>query len=198
MNHDWDGYGNEAENDFVEDDVEYYALRPNKTRIKKEIKALFDLAEELSSLTPGQLAGFELPETLHNSLLEAGSMPPKGARKRLLKYIAGQFHKMDVEPILERLARLKNQSAHGLREHHAAERWRDRLLQGDAEALTKLLGQWPSADSQKIKQLMRNAGKELEQGKPPKSARIIYRYLKDLFALENKVEASGDGVEGMD
>ena len=40
-----------------------------------------------------------------------------------MKFITGQLHKIDVEPVLEKLARMKNESAHAVREHHIAERW---------------------------------------------------------------------------
>jgi ribosome-associated protein len=47
--------------------------------------------------------------------------------------------------------------------------------------LTELLDNYPTADSQQVRQLQRNAKKELATGKPPKSARLLYKYLKILF-----------------
>jgi ribosome-associated protein len=175
---------NEEQDYYYEEDdeIEYYAVRPNKTRIKKEIAALFDLGEELSKLSPALLDTFELPENIRKSVLEVSGMPHKGARKRLLKYIAGQLHKIEVEPILEKLARIKNKSAHGIREHHIAERWRDRLIKGNNEDLAELLDEMPNADSQHLRQLMRNAQKEAAAMKPPKSSRLLYRYLKELLS----------------
>jgi ribosome-associated protein len=175
---------NEEQDYYYEEDdeIEYYAVRPNKTRIKKEIAALFDLGEELSKLSPALLDTFELPENIRKSVLEVSGMPYKGARKRLLKYIAGQLHKIEVEPILEKLARIKNKSAHGIREHHIAERWRDRLIKGNNEDLAELLDEMPNADSQHLRQLMRNAQKEAAAMKPPKSSRLLYRYLKELLS----------------
>ena len=197
MNQDWEeGFDHEREFADEEDEVEYYAIRPNKTRIKKEIAELFDLGEELSKLTPEQLTAFEFPEIIQSSLLEVADMPHKGARKRLLKYIAGQLHKLDVDPILERMARMNSQSAHGVREHHLAERWRDRLLQEDGgEALTEAIAQWPHGDSQKMNQLIRNARKEAQNNKPPKSARQLYRYFRELIDSDNKGQI---GVETKD
>jgi ribosome-associated protein len=175
---------NEEQDYYYEEDdeIEYYAVRPNKTRIKKEIAALFDLGEELSKLSPALLDTFELPENIRKSVFEVSGMPHKGARKRLLKYIAGQLHKIEVEPILEKLARIKNKSAHGIREHHIAERWRDRLIKGNNEDLAELLDEMPNADSQHLRQLMRNAQKEAAAMKPPKSSRLLYRYLKELLS----------------
>jgi len=184
------------EYEYDEDDgVEYYAVRPNKTQLKKEIAALFALGEKMSELTVTQLNTLELPENIHKAVIEASGMPHKGARKRLLKFIAGQLHKIDVEPIVEKLARLENKSAHAVREHHIVERWRDQLMTGGDDALTVLLDEYPDADRQHLRQLLRNAQKEAEAAKPPRSSRLLYRYLKVLFKFE---EVSEDGAGDTD
>lgn len=167
-------------------EIVYYAIRPNKTQLKKDIAVLFVLAEKMSTLTPLQLSRLELPDNLLKAVLEVSGMPHKGARKRLLKFIAGQLHKINVEPINEKLARLENRSAHAAREHHIVERWRDRLISGGNEALAILLDEQPEADRQHLRQLIRNAQKEAETNKPPKSSRLIYRYLKQLFEFESE------------
>lgn len=173
-------YDDEAEE---EDEVEYYAVRPNKTRIKKEIAAIFAMAEEISALAPAHIAEFELLENIEKALCDAGKMGRNAAKKRLLKYITGQMRELDVDAIREKLARLKNRSAHGVREHHQAERWRDQLL-GEAgnAALTQLVSEFPEADTQHLRQLQRNALKEAKEAKPPKSARLLYKYLKQLIS----------------
>lgn len=165
-----------------EEEERVYAVRPNKTQIKKEIAAIADLAEELAGLAPNQIKSFGLPEVIENAILQVAAMPLKGARKRQLKYITAALRKLDLTEIVEKLARLKSKSAHAVREHHLAERWRDKLVadQGN-NLLTELLAEYPQADSQQIRQLQRNAKKEAATGKPPKSARQLYKYLKGLF-----------------
>jgi ribosome-associated protein len=173
-------------------EIVYYAVRPNKTQIKKDMAVLFTLSEEMSELSVTQLKCLELPENIHKAVVEVSGMPHKGARKRLLKFVTGQLHKIDVEPILEKLARMKNKSAHAVREHHIAERWRDKLIAEGSNALTELLNEQPQADRQQLRQLLRNAQKEAEAAKPPKSSRLLYRYLKDLFKVENETDFEGE------
>ena len=175
-------------------EIVYYAVRPNKTQLKKDMAALFALSEEMSELSATQLKYLELPENIHKAVVEVSGMPHKGARKRLLKFITGQLHKIDVEPILEKLARMKNKSAHAVREHHIVERWRDKLIAEGNEALTELLNEQPHADRQQLRQLLRNVQKEAEVAKPPKSSRLLYRYLKNLLKVEGETE-SEDVVE---
>jgi ribosome-associated protein len=177
-------------------EIVYYAVRPNKTQIKKDLAVLFALSEEMSELSAAQLKLLELPEKIHKAVEEVAGMPHKGARKRLLKFITGQLHKINVEPVLEKLARMKTQSAHAVREHHIAERWRDKLIAGGHEALTELLDEQPQADRQQLRQLLRNAQKEAQANKPPKSSRLLYRYLKDLFKVEGEDEFDQEIEEG--
>ncbi|WP_262964440.1 ribosome biogenesis factor YjgA [Methylobacter psychrophilus] len=169
-------------------EIVYYAIRPNKTQIKKELAVLFALSEELSELSAAQVKYLELPDNIHKGVMEVSGMPHKGARKRLLKFITGQLNKIDIDPILEKLARMKNQSAHAVREHHIVERWRDRLIAGGNNALTEFLNEQPDADRQQLRQLLRNIQKETQAGTPPKSSRLLYRYLKDVFKIEGELE----------
>ncbi|MEI8208212.1 MAG: DUF615 domain-containing protein [Methylococcales bacterium] len=169
-------------------EIVYYAVRPNKTQLKKDLAVLFALSEEISNLSAPQVKNLELPENIHKAVMEVSGMPHKGARKRLLKYITGQLNKIDVEPILENLARMKNKSVHSVREHHIVERWRDRLIKGGNEALTEFLNEQPDADRQQLRQLLRNIQKEAEASKPPKSFRLLYRYLKGVFNFDEDVD----------
>jgi ribosome-associated protein len=170
------------------EDVEYYAIRPNKTRIKKDIAELFTLGETMSKLSAAHLNSLELPENIHKAVSEVTGMPHTGARKRLLKYIAAQLHKMDVSPFQEKLARIQSKSAHAVREHHITEHWRDKLINEGISALTELFDEQPTADLQHIRQLLRNIKKESDSNNPPKSSRLLYRYLKSLFQFETDAE----------
>lgn len=201
------------EDDFIEDDFDdedfdeghfeiympeeeperVYAIRPNKTQIKQEIAAIADFAEKIVALTTTQLKALELPEPLQVAISQAAVMPHKGARKRQLKYITAALRKLDLTAIEEKIARLTSKSVHSVREHHQAERWRDQLVADTSHAvLTQLLDQYPHADSQHIRQLQRNAKKELASQKPPKSARLLYKYLKTLFEVPSEIATTDD------
>ncbi len=169
-------------------EIVYYAVRPNKTQIKKEIAVLFALGEQMAALSAAHIKSLELPDNIYKAVTEVARMQPTGARKRLLKYVAGQLHKIDASPILEKVARLQNKSAHAVREHHLSEQWRDRLIAEGNDALTDFLDEYPHVDRQQLRQLIRNAQKEAEMAKPPKSSRLLYRYLKSLLQTETEEE----------
>lgn len=168
---------NEFEQPLNEDAPE----KPSKTQLKRESAALHEMAAELAALPAAQLEALELPEAIFKSVVEASHMPAKGARKRLLKYIGGLLRDADADAVREKLAQIKNQSVHSAREHHKIERWRDRLIQENDEALTELLNDYPEADRQHLRQIVRNAKLELKKEKPPRYARELFRYLRALI-----------------
>ena len=176
--------GDEIEYDEHGDVIEYYAIRPNKTQIKYDIAETAKISEELTHLSSSQLVSMKLPEGLDKAIKEAKKMPAtKPARKRQLKFITAQLRKFEIGLIMEVLDRLKTKNAHGVREHHQAESWRDELIASENNStLTTLLNEFPNADRQQLSQLQRNAKKELKMDKPPKSSRLLYQYLKELIS----------------
>lgn len=155
--------------------------QPSKSRLKRDSAALQSLAAELAALPRTQLDLMGLSETMYTSVCEAASMPHKGARKRLLKFIGGMLRKMDADVIRNNLDQIKNQNKNASRELHKIEQWRDRLLAEENQALTELITEFPMADRQQIRQLIRNAKKEIQLEKPPKSARLLFKNLRTLF-----------------
>lgn len=176
--------GDEIEYDENGDIIEYYAIRPNKEQIKREIAEIAKLAEQLTHLTGSQLASMKMPEAIENAITSAKKMPgTKPARKRQLKFITAKLRDIDLDKVTEVIERINTKSAHGVREHHQAEQWRDTLIACENNnALTELLNEQPTADRQHLRQLQRNAQKEAKASKPPKSARILYQYLKELIS----------------
>jgi ribosome-associated protein len=59
------------------------------------------------------------------------------------------------------------------------ERWRLKLLEEDA-ALEELIAAYPRADVQRLRALIRNAKREAQANKPPKSFRELFHVLREL------------------
>lgn len=163
-----------------DDETEFYAIRPNKSQIKREIETIADFVKDLIKLSTAQLNQLELEDSLLKAISIAATTT-KGAQKRQIKYVVGLLRKIDIAPIQEKLARMQSKSAHAVREHHVVERWRDHLISGDDTVLTQLLDEYPNMNHQQIRQLIRNAKKETLSAQPPKSARLLYQYLKTII-----------------
>ena len=168
-----------------------YAVRPNKTQIKKEIKALNHLGQELIAMSPSALKKVPLSDTMRQAI-DDGRRFQRGALQRQLRRIAALMQAEDVAAIQLELARQKQPTKQQTAELHQLEQWRDRLIGGDERLLTELIDQYPVIDRQHIRQLVRNAGAELKRNSTPKSARLLFKYLSE---IKRVTPVAADDVE---
>ena len=157
--------------------------RVSKSQLKRDSAALQGLASELATLSRGQLESLNLSDELFDAVEHASAIKKGGAHKRQIKYTGGLLRKMDVEPILEGLNRLKSTSVEWRKRHHRIEKWRDRLLIEGDTALTDLLTEFPSVDRQRMRQLIRGAQQQDSAGKPPTARRSLYQYLREQLEI---------------
>ncbi len=153
----------------------------SKSQRKRDMTALQELGETLVKLPANQLSTIPMPENLLNAVMAARNITERGARKRQFQYIGKVMRKIDAAPIQVALDALNNQSQHAAREFHRVERWRDRLLSEGDSAVSDFISAYPAADSQHLRQLIRNVERELSANKPPSSARTLFRYLRDIM-----------------
>ncbi len=155
----------------------------SKSQLKREAHALKDLGDELSNLKSDQLAAIPMEENLRAAIEETRRLKARGVRsglRRQLQYLGKLMRRAEVEPIQEALARIQGTHAEEKAVLHRSERWRDRLIEEGDAALGELLDEYPHADRQHLRQLIRNAQREAKAGKPPKSAREIFKAVRSL------------------
>jgi ribosome-associated protein len=87
---------------------------------------------------------------------------------------------VDAEQIREKLAVWDGVSREHTARVHLVERWRERLLEDEAE-LGELVAAHPGTDTQHLRNLIRNARVERDAGRPPKSFRELFRALRDIL-----------------
>lgn len=161
-----------------DDDLE--DLPPSKTKIKKQMHELQDLGAQLTTLSKEKWRELDLPEALLEALMDHKRITKFGAQKRQLQYIGRLMRDVDPAPIIAKLEAWSGTSRQHTAWLHQVEHWRDRLLE-DGEALTELLAAHPQADAQHLRTLIRNAQKEKELAKPPKSYRELFQALRDII-----------------
>jgi ribosome-associated protein len=149
----------------------------SKSQIKRELQAIKDLGKELVELTPKDLAKLEIEQDLLDQILKAKDLT-HGALKRQIGFIGGLLAKHDHETIHANLVKLRQPHNGEVKQFHQLEQWRDQLLAGDDSVMTVLRNQFEDFDIQHVRQLVRNATKELSQNKAPKSARLLFKYLQ--------------------
>lgn len=162
----------------------------SKSQVKRDMHALQDLGEELVKLTKDQFKKFDMPENLRDAIAEARRLTSRGALKRQLQFVGRVMRSIeDPAPLYEQLDAIRGQSRQAAAKLHRIERWRDRLLDEGDPVLEELLVQHPEVDRQYLRQLLRNAHKETLANKPPRSKRLLFRYLRELM------EADTDGQQ---
>jgi ribosome-associated protein len=153
---------------------------PSKTRRKQEMHALQDIGEQLVQLDFKRLTELGLPDTLTDAILEARRMRKHGALRRQMQFIGKLMRNVDAEPIREKLDAWSGLNLKHTAWLHTLERWRERLL-ADEQAIGDLGQQYPAADLQQLRTLIRNAQKERLANKPPKSFRALFQELQRII-----------------
>jgi ribosome-associated protein len=157
--------------------------RPSKTQRKRESSALQDLGAALVELSAEQLAKIDMTDSLRIAVRDAKRITRHEARRRQMQYIGKLMRSTDPQPIQAALDEIAGVSTAATERMHRLERLRSRLLEDEAAALDEITARYPGtagADLQQLRQLRRNALKEHEQNKPPRSFREIFRTLKSL------------------
>jgi len=165
--------GNEAAEELEED------LPKSKSQIKREMHELQALGKQLVELSPKQLVDIPISDKLRDAVIAARSLK-HGAIRRQLQYIGSLMPKEDETSIRRMLHKLQQPHKDEVKAFHQLEQWRDELLHGDQELLNELVIKFENFDRQHVRQLIRNSKKEQELNKPPKSARLLFKYLTEM------------------
>jgi ribosome-associated protein len=150
----------------------------SRTKKKQQVEELQKLGAALVDLPAVQLDALGLPALLLAAVREAQRITSHGARRRQMQYIGKLMRKVDPEPVRAALAMIAGQSALARAQQRRLEGWRERLI-GDDLALTAFAGEHPGADLQELRTLIRNARKEIAEGKPPRAQRELFRLLRN-------------------
>lgn len=176
-NHPEDEWLDDAPDNHEEEDEEIIWV--SKSEIKRDAEELKRLGAELVDLGKNSLDKIPLDERLRNEI-ELAQRIKKEGRRRQLQLIGKLLRSIDVEPIRIALDKLKNRHNQQVALFHKLEMLRDRLIDEGDEAMTDVIALYPQADRQQLRSMIRNAQKEKAGNKPPKSARQIFQYLREL------------------
>jgi ribosome-associated protein len=155
--------------------------RPSKSQRKRDAHALQDLAESLLELADSELERVPMPERLRDAVLEGRRIKAHGALARQKQYLGRLMRDIDPAPIRDALDEVHARGHAHTAHFHRIERWRDRLIAEGDPALEALLEEAPQADRQHLRSLVREVTKERALNHPPRAARVLFRYLRELF-----------------
>lgn len=163
-----------------EEDIEYVS----KTQVKRELQALRDLGKAMLDMSDAKLAKLPISDRVKEAVKQGRSFKMK-ALKRQIQHLGVLLRDEDVEAIRAALETETQQQQRQNRVFHQLENWRDALVAGDKDTLNDVIAAYHELDRQYLMQLIRNAGKEKAQNKPPKSSRALFAYLRELHEQKN-------------
>ncbi|MGB3393892.1 MAG: ribosome biogenesis factor YjgA [Stenotrophomonas sp.] len=158
-------------------------LGESRSQNRREALEVLALGETLVDLTAAQLAKLPIPENLLEHIEYSKRITSYGARKRQLAFLAKQMRREEdavLEAIRDALEANSETSKRSVALMHRIEHWRERLLAEGDVALAELLDEYPGADRQQLRTLVRNALAEKAKNKPPRAFREIYQVLREL------------------
>jgi ribosome-associated protein len=155
--------------------------RPSKGALKRQAEELQELGEALIDMPDEALALLPLPEILRDAVMNARRFTSHGARLRQRQYIGKLMRKIDAAPIRAAIEEQRRAELMAARRFRRIETWRDRLIREPDIAVAQLKEELPAADADHVRSLALSAAQELQQGRAPRAARVLFQYLRDLM-----------------
>ena len=155
----------------------------SRTKKKQQVEELQKLGAALIALPAATLDALDLPAALLAAVREAQRITSHGARRRQVQFIGKVMRKIDPAPVRAAVAAISNQSAAARASQKRLEQWRERLI-GDDAVLTEFASAHAGADLQAMRALIRNARKEIAEGKPPRAQRELFRLIREFHEVK--------------
>jgi ribosome-associated protein len=155
---------------------------PSKSELKRQVRALQDLGDELVALPAVELDALELPDDLRDAVFAGRRITAHGARVRQRLYIGKLLRQIDVEPIRAAMARRADTDRQRIHREHVIEQWRERLLADETAAWTELGNLVAPSELSPLRGLVRQARAERDAARPPAAARQLFRRLRELLS----------------
>lgn len=165
---------------FIDEDI----IIVSKTEIKNDMKDMQKLAETICKLNRTQRAKLTINEEIEAALIIADKIKGKhDAYHRNVQFIAKQLFESDYDLIQAEIDKMNNRHAQEHINNAKLEAIREQLVtQGDSKT-EELLAEYEGFERQRMRQLVRQAAKEVKQEKPGKSFKELFKYLKEHIAL---------------
>ncbi|NLC20571.1 MAG: DUF615 domain-containing protein, partial [Halomonadaceae bacterium] len=131
------------------------------------------------AMSPAERARLPLSEDMLAAVEETGRIRSHEGRRRHMQYVGKVMRREDLTAIQAVFDEIEQEERRRDLAFHRLEKWRDRLIDEDDNAVEAFIAEHPDADRQALRQLIRNAKSERERGKPPTNARRLFKLIRD-------------------
>ncbi len=138
------------------------------------------LGRKIVAMSKAQRAKLPLDDDMKDALVLADKIKNKHeAAKRHMQYIGKLLREADLEAIHLAMDAIANKHQQETIKFQQLEQLRDQLIAGNNDDAEALLAESPNMERQKLRQLIRQAAKEVKAEKPGKSYRDLFQYIKE-------------------
>ena len=160
---------------------------PSKSQRKRDMHALQALGERLVELPASQLERIELPPELVEAIALARRITAREGRRRQLQYVGKLMRRVDADAVRARLEVDDAQHRLETAVMHAAERWRDALIESP-ERFAEFTARHPAA-ARSLHPLVRAARAEHAKQQRGRHYRELYRELREVLLADARPTA---------
>ncbi|MBN2192889.1 MAG: DUF615 domain-containing protein [Polyangiaceae bacterium] len=154
---------------------------PSRSQKKRDAREVGDLGAALVRLGPAALKRLPIDDELRDAVGACRGMQ-RGALARHLRFLGKLLRSRDHAAIAQAMADVGQASGAEILREKAVESWRERLLGGGDAELSALLAEYPEADRQAIRQLVRQGREEPTGARAQRARRELFRQLRALLA----------------
>ncbi|TNF65899.1 MAG: DUF615 domain-containing protein [Gammaproteobacteria bacterium] len=167
------------ENNSIDEEIK------SKTQVKKELLEITKVGEQLIAQSTTVLSRLPLNNEIKNAILDAKKMK-KIALKRQIGYIGKLLRNSNFDEINAAWQIIQAENQLGNQRFKQIEAVRDKLINDQTkQALEAFFNQYPLADRQLIRQLVKRARIEINENKESKKAyRELFQAIKNVIEKE--------------
>ncbi|WP_064663458.1 ribosome biogenesis factor YjgA [Pseudoalteromonas sp. MQS005] len=162
-------------------EIEEEIIYVSKSELKREAQEFHQLGSEIAKMGKKQRERLPLNDDLKEAMVVADKISNKSdAYRRHLNYIAKTLRTVEnieeIKAIIDVMLNKNNQAEVMIKK---IEQLRSDLIEQGDDLINETIEQYPALERQKMRQMVRNAAKEVKAEKPARSYKELFHYLKD-------------------
>ncbi|MGO2012247.1 MAG: ribosome biogenesis factor YjgA [Pseudoalteromonas sp.] len=161
-------------------EIEEEIIYVSKSELKRDAQELHQLGSDIAKMGKKQRERLPLNDDLQEAMVVADKISNKSdAYRRHLNYIAKTLRTVEnideIKALIDIMLNKNNQAEVIIKK---IEQLRSDLIEQGDDLINQTIEQYPTLERQKMRQLVRNAAKEVKAEKPARGYRELFQYLK--------------------
>ncbi|WP_404341311.1 ribosome biogenesis factor YjgA [Pseudoalteromonas mariniglutinosa] len=162
-------------------EIEEEIIYVSKSELKREAQEFHQLGADIAKMGKKQRDRLPLNDDLKEAMVVADKISDKSdAYRRNLNYIAKTLRSTEnvaeIQAMIDIMLNKNNQAEVMIKK---IEQLRSDLISQGDDLINATIEEYPALERQKMRQLVRNAAKEVKAEKPAKGYKELFQYLKD-------------------